>query len=173
MTLRALTAAALLASLTGCYSHVYHVRKTSHDHAEVAIDRIKPHSSVKWGTWWGIGPVWEPLGCFYADGSTHVVSDSEADENCKSYYALCENGVGRVEVQPVIYTLPISILTLGAFYAADVTAYCSAESNPDGPTGPDDPTGPDEEASGGDATVPTARMTGARTNGAGHARTVY
>lgn len=173
MTLRSLTLCALLAITTGCYSHVYHVRKNSHDHNEVAIDRNKPHSSVKWGTWWGVGAVWEPIGCMYEDGSTHTISD-DSDEYCKSYYSLCENGVGRVEVQPVFYTIPLTILSLGAFYAADMTAFCATESTPDGPTGPDDangpdgPTGPDEEPSG-----PSARLTHRPSNGADHARALH
>lgn len=173
MTLRLFLRVVLLASLTGCYSHVYHVRKTSHDHNEVAIDRINPHSSVKWGTWWGIGSVWEPIGCVYEDGSTHTVSDDGGDENCKSYYALCESGVGRVEVQPVFYTIPVSILSLGAFYAARVTAYCATESRPDEPTGPDGPTGPDEDTPSDTAPTPTARTTQTRANEVAHVRTVH
>jgi hypothetical protein len=155
MSLRLLTLVALLAPTAGCYSHVYHVRKPSHDYGEVAIDRNKPHSGVKWGTWWGVGYVWEPIGCVYEDGSTHIVAGRDEDENCKSYYALCESGVGRVEVQPVFYTIPLTVLTLGAVYAADITAYCSTDSRPDEPSGPDGPSGPDEE------------------DGAAHARTIF
>jgi len=177
MMLRSLTIGALLAISSGCYSHVYHVRKASHDHAEVAIDRIKPHSSVKWGTWWGVGYVWEPLGCFYEnDDESHPVDGMDSDDKCVSYHPLCENGVGRVEVQPVAYFIPITVLTLGAFYAADITAYCSTESSPDrdtgpdGPSGPDGPTGPDEAQA--DET-PRAHVTDARSNGAAHARALH
>jgi len=140
MTLRALLLGLSLTLTSGCYSHVYHVRRNSHDHNEVAIDRIKPHASVKWGTWWGVGYVWEPIGCFYKDDPvTHIVSGTDEDERCISYFALCENGVGRVEVQPVFYTIPLSILTLGAFYAAKVTAYCSTETTAAAPAGPAGP----------------------------------
>jgi hypothetical protein len=125
---------------TGCYSLAYHSRKAASDHNETAIDWNRPHSAIEWGTWWGVGYTWEPIGCSYDDGTTHIVAGTDEDKECVHYYALCEKGIGRVEVQPVAYYLPLTVLTLGAFFPTRVTAYCSTESKPSTPSGPTGPT---------------------------------
>jgi hypothetical protein len=127
---------------SGCFPFVYHARQgVGPDYSEVAIDWNDPHSSIRWGTFWGVGDTWEPIACSYADGSTHTVN-GKADKQCTHYFALCEHGVGRVQAQPLFYSIPLAVVTIGILFPVEMTGYCSTDSMPSGPSGPVGPSGP-------------------------------
>jgi hypothetical protein len=131
---------ALLAALLwtpGCFRYVYHDRGARPDF-KLPIDENSPRSDIRWSLWWGQASVWKPVGCFYADGSTHYIHD-ESDPQCTRYFQICESGPGRTEVQLLAYSIPLAILTLGIAMPAEVTTYCSVSSAPSEASGPSGP----------------------------------
>jgi hypothetical protein len=132
---RSVAIAALTIASSGCFSYVYHDRGARPDF-RVPIDENAPHSDIRWSLWWSTAHVWKPIGCFYADGSTHYVDDDSPDPKCQRYFPLCEHGVGRTEVHLLVYSIPSAIVTLGMAMPAEATVYCSVVSEPNGPSGP-------------------------------------
>lgn len=123
--------------LSGCLSYALHDRAPRAEF-KLPIDEDKPITTVKWSTVWGGSiPVWKPVRCWHADGSTHYLNDAESDPQCTHYERVCEQGVGRSEVALLGYSLPIALLTLGFAMPAELTVYCSTASAPSGPLGPE------------------------------------
>lgn len=132
-----------MSCLTGCFSYVHHERGGS-QLSRVPIDENLPVSTIEWSTIWGGSiPVWEPLRCTYADDSVHYVLDAEKDPQCKGYKLVCPNGVAKTQISLLGYSLPLAIVTLGFAMPAQITIYCSADSQPGAATGPSGPSGPE------------------------------
>jgi hypothetical protein len=126
---------------SGCYR--YQARGPAPSFNYVGVDENAPRSSIRWSTFWGgHRDVWQPIGCVHADRSTHIVS-GEKDPECIGYYQVCEHGAGRVDVDLLVYSVPLALVTLGMVMPVEATIYCATTppSGPRGPTGPVGPTG--------------------------------
>jgi hypothetical protein len=95
----------------GCYAFVYHARQsTGTEYNEVAVDWNAPHSSVRWGTAWGVGDTW----------MTRL--------SLRGWHHALAQWPGRSKIhEPLLYSIPLAVITLGIVFQVEMTGYLRME----------------------------------------------